>query len=122
MTELQVNVSFTCRIFSDHTATCRRVYRSETAQHYYYYEPLTGLRTVCFAFATDIRLLLAASKAADGEENSRVWSKYDQIILLSDNGMIKMAGIFIYNKTHAHMPPPDLLCRTTGQETAYVPV
>lgn len=91
-----------------------------TAQDYYY-ESLTGLRTVCFAFATDIRLLVAASKTADVYKNSRVCSKYDQIILLSDTGIMKMAGIFIYNKAHAHMPPPDLLCRTTRQEMADAP-
>lgn len=50
-----------------------------------------------------------------------VCSKYDQIILLSDTGMMKTAGIFIYNKAHAHMPPPDLLWRSTRQEIAYAP-
>lgn len=98
----------------------RRVYRSVTAQDYhnlYKSEPLTGLRTVCFVFATDIGLLLAASKAADVHENSRVCSKY-QIILLSDTGMTRTADIFICNKAHAHMPPSDPLRRWTRQETA----
>lgn len=63
---------------------------------------------MCFAFATDIRLLLAASKAADVHENSRGCSGYDQITLLSNIGTTKTAGIFISNRAHAHMPPPDL--------------
>lgn len=75
---------------------------------------------MCFAFATDIRLLLAASKAADVHENSRVCSKSNQITLLSDIGTTKTAGIFISDKAHAHMPPPDLRDRKQQMKLLFI--
>lgn len=36
-------------------------------------------------------------------------TRYDQITLFSDTGLMKTAGIFIYNKARAHTLPRDLL-------------